>query len=159
MEESLSAEVKRADDRLAVDFGDQKMPLDITIRSMALAIAQRHCGDTTIKEGNLYQQLKMDNKLSGPLTVNHVIHAALVFERYLWGEWSKGIAGEAMEASLAEMDAAVKKHYRPGDPEERAAVDELDATIKAGVEKRVADDDQPDVVHDDPIRPHSGGSE
>ena len=77
------------------------------------------------------QQLKMDNKLVGPLTVEHVLHCALVFEMYLWGKWSKDIAGRAMEATLGDLEKAIKggaldKH-----------IDEL--------------------VDEPPTRPHSGG--
>ena len=100
----VSKEINEANARLPVVI-DREMPLEMTIRSMALSIAQRHCGDTTVKEGNLYQQLKMDNKLAGTLTVNHVIHAALIFEAYLWGKWSQDIAGKAMEQTLDELKA------------------------------------------------------
>ena len=93
----IQKQLADANARLVIDASSQPMPLDITIRSMALAIAQRHCDDVTVKEGNLYQQLKMDNKLVGPLTVQHVIHAALVFERFLWGEWSKTLIGDALK--------------------------------------------------------------
>lgn len=125
----VSKEITEANQRLAIRV-DREMPLDITIRSIALTVAQRHCGDVTVKEGNLYQQLKMDNKLAGPLTVNHVLHAALVFEMYLWGKWSKNIAEEAIETVLGELDNA----------------------IKSG-----ALDPKGDIVEDEPpIRPHSG---
>ena len=125
----VGKEIAAANERLAINV-DREMPLDITIRSIALTVAQRHCGDTTVKEGNLYQQLKMDNKLAGPLTVSHVLHAALVFEMYLWGKWSQDIAGKAMEQVIGEMNEA----------------------IKAGVLDRHIDglEDEP------PIRPHSG---
>ncbi len=105
----IGKEVTAADARLAINNTQLEMPLDITIRSMALSIAQRHCGDVTVKEGNLYQQLKMDNKLAGPLTVNHVLHAALIFEAYLWGKWSQDIAGKAMEQTLGELNAAIER--------------------------------------------------
>jgi hypothetical protein len=100
-------DVTKANSRLPVDMSAIEMPLDMTVRSMALTIAQRHCGDTTVKEGNLYQQLKMDNKLAGPLTVEHVVHCALIFEAYLWGKWSKDIAGRAMEETLSELNEAI----------------------------------------------------
>lgn len=128
----VSKEITEANQRLAISV-DREMPLDITIRSIALTVAQRHCGDTTVKEGNLYQQLKMDNKLDGPLTVNHVLHAALIFEMYLWGKWSQDIAGKAMEAVLDELDNAVKS----------GALDRKDDIV----------DGEP------PIRPHSGEGE
>ncbi len=105
---NMSKEIIAANARLAIDTSQREMPLDITIRSIALAVAQRHCGDVTVKEGNLYQQLKMDNKLAGPLTVSHVLHAALVFEMYLWGKWSQDIAGKAMEQTLNELNEAIK---------------------------------------------------
>ena len=129
----MSKELVEATARLPLDMSQSEMPLDITIRSMALTVAQRHCGDTTVKEGNLYQQLKMDNKLAGPLTVGHVLHCALIFEAYLWGKWSQDIAGKAMDQTLSELEASIKNGA-------------LDKHIE-GLE------DEP------PIRPHSGESE
>lgn len=104
---NISQELAEADARLPIDVSGVEMPLDITIRSIALSVAQRHCGDTTVKEGNLYQQLKLDNKLGGPLSAEDVIRAALIFEMYLWGKWSQDIAGKAMEQALSELDAAI----------------------------------------------------
>jgi hypothetical protein len=104
----ISREITEANARLPIDVSKVVMPLDMTIRSIALTVAQRHCGDTTVREGNLYQQLKMDDKLAGPLTVEHVIHCALIFEAYLWGKWSQDIAGKAMEQTLGELDRAIK---------------------------------------------------
>lgn len=130
---NIAKEIAEADTRLAVNNTRLEMPLDITIRSIALTVAQRHCGDVTVKEGNLYQQLKMDNKLSGPLTVNHVIHAALIFEMYLWGHYSRDIAGKAMEQVITEVNEAIR-------------TGRLDEYIE-GLE------DQP------PTRPHSGEGE
>jgi hypothetical protein len=104
---NLPAEIDAADSRLAINNTNLEMPLDITIRSIALSVAQRHCGDKTVKEGNLYQQLKMDNKLGNALSTEDVIRAALIFEMYLWGKWSQDIAGKAMETVLGEMERAV----------------------------------------------------
>lgn len=104
----ISKEIAEADSRLAINNTQLEMPLDITIRSIALTVAQRHCGDTTVKEGNLYQQLKMDNKLKGPLTVDDIVRCALIFEMYLWGKWSQDIAGKAMEQVIGEMETAIK---------------------------------------------------
>lgn len=104
----IPQEIAEANARLPIDMSQTEMPLDMTIRSMALSIAQRHCGDTTVKEGNLYQQLKMDNKLGGPLTTEDVIRCALIFEMYLWGKWSQDIAGKAMEQTLGELNAAIE---------------------------------------------------
>lgn len=114
---NVSTEIEQANARLPIDLSQHTMPLEIQIRSVALTLAQRHTGDTTVKEGNLYQHLKMDNKLGGPLTVDHVVHCALIFERFLWGEWSKGIAGDAMAKTLDELDDALK---RRSDDEEEA---------------------------------------
>lgn len=112
----LSQEVNAASARLPIDLSQITMPLDMTVRAVAVTIAQRHCGDTTVKEGNLYQQLKMDNKLVGPLTIDHVIRCALIIERYLWGEWSKGIAGEAMAQTQAELEEALKEEFKDEPP-------------------------------------------
>lgn len=125
----LSTEIAEANAQLPIDLSRHAMPLDLQIRSIALTLAQRHTGDTVVREGNLYQHLKMDNKLAGPLTVEHVLHCALIFERFLWGEWSKGVAGEAMTHTLDEMDKAIK---REGD-------------------QWFGDEEDP------PTRPHSGG--
>jgi hypothetical protein len=100
----------------AIDISQSNMPLDMTVRSVALTLATRHCGDTVVSEGNLYQQLKMDNKLAGPLTPSHVIHCALIFERFLWGEFSKCLAGEAMANSLDEINDVLKDKFKDEEP-------------------------------------------
>lgn len=118
---------------LALDLSKQELPLEMALRSTALTLAIRHTGDRTVKEGNLYQQLKMDNKLGNALTVNDVIYVALIFERFLWGEWSKGLAADAMDKTLNELDEVMKREVdaRFIDPEPAA-----------------------DRVDDPPIRPH-----
>ncbi len=75
----------------------------------------------------------MDNKLGGPLTVNYVLYCALIFERFLWGEWSKGLAADAMNQTMQELDEAVRR----------------------GVDEKFAEPDhEKDLVDDPPIRPH-----
>jgi hypothetical protein len=109
-------ELAEAEGRLPV-IVDREMPLDMTIRTIALTIAQRHVGDTVIREGNLYTQLKMDNKPIKPVSVDDVMNAALVFERYLWGEWSKGIAENALESTMTDVAAYVEKQFEAGKKE------------------------------------------
>lgn len=106
---NVEQELAEAQSRLAVVLPDTPMPMAFTVRSLALTIAQRHVGDSTVKEGNLYQQLKMDQKLGGPVSVDDVIKAALVFERYLWGEWSKGLAENAINATLTEAADVIER--------------------------------------------------
>lgn len=118
----VEKEIAEANARLPVALPDTPMPLEIQIRSVALAVAQRHCGDTVVSEGALYQQLKMDNKLGDVMTVEHVVRAALVFERFLWGEWSKGIAENALESTLTDAADAIEREFearkdRPNDGE------------------------------------------
>lgn len=140
----VGQEIAAADSRLAINNRQLEMPLDITIRSIALTVAERYCGDITVKEGNLYQHLKMDNKLAGPLTLNQVIHAALVFEMYLWGKWSQDIAGKAMETVFNELDQAIK-----------------DGALDKEIERRVGDleDDKPVTgLEDEPNQTRSGNS-
>ena len=104
----IKTEIDEANARMPVAFPDHPMSLDMQIRCTALLIAQRHVGDTCIKEGGLYQQLKMDNKLGGSVSIDDVIKAALVMERYLWGEWSKGIAENALASVETEIADAIE---------------------------------------------------
>lgn len=112
----LQEELTDANARLPVDLSETRLPLPVQMRAIALTIAQRHCGDTVVREGNLYQHLKMDNKLSGPLTIDHVIHCALIFERFLWGEWSKGVAENTMTSTLDEMEEALRRELKDEEP-------------------------------------------
>ena len=112
----IPKELSEANEQLPIKLGDRIMPLDITLRSIALTLAQRHCGDKVVREGNLYQQLKMDNKLSGPLTTDHVIHTALIFEAYLWGKWSTGIADAMIEKTLEEAKQVLEKELKDEEP-------------------------------------------
>lgn len=107
----VEKELAEANARLPVVLPDQGMPLDIQIRSIALTIAQRHVGDTCVKEGALYQQLKMDNKLGHAVSVNDVVRTALVLERYIWGEWSKNIAENAMNSTMTEVADAIEREF------------------------------------------------
>ena len=104
----IPAQLAAENKALAIDMSQTNMPLDMTVRSMALTLATRHCGDRVVKEGNLYQQLKMDNKLGGVLTEEHVIRCALIFERFLWGEFSQGLVKDAMTNALGEAEKALK---------------------------------------------------
>jgi hypothetical protein len=128
----VEQEIAEANARLPVALPDRPMPLDIQLRSIALAVAQRHVGDTCVKEGGLYQQLKIDNKLGDVVSVDQVLRTALVFERYLWGEFSKGIAENAIAAISTAAADAIEKEF-----EARSAVDE-------------------EFKDEPPIRPHSG---
>lgn len=107
----VQKELDAANAQLPVVLADHPMPLDIQIRSIALTLAQRHVGDTCVKEGALYQQLKMDNKLGNCVSIEDVIKAALVFERYLYGEWSKGIAEHAIEKASTEIADAIERKF------------------------------------------------
>ena len=86
-------------------------PSELVDLQLHLTVAQRHVGDNCIHEGGLYQQLKLDGKEIRVLSVDDVIRAALVFERYLWGEWSKGIAGNALESVTTEIAEAIEKNF------------------------------------------------
>lgn len=109
---NIPKELEEANARLPINLSDQPMPLDMNIRSIALTLAQRHVGDTVVKEGGLYQQLKLDNKPLHAVSVEDVIRVALVFERYLWGEWSKGIAEHALEATLTEAGDVLEDEFK-----------------------------------------------
>jgi hypothetical protein len=130
----VEQEIAEANARLPVALPDREMPLDIQLRSIALAVAQRHVGDTCVKEGGLYQQLKMDNKLGDVVSAEHVLRTALVFERYLWGEFSKGIAENAIAAVSTAAADAIEKEFE---------------ARSGSVEQEFKDEP--------PTRPHGGG--
>lgn len=109
---NIEQELDEANARLPIVLPDQPLPLDMQMRTIALTVAQRHVGDTVVREGNLYQQLKMDDKLGGVVTETDVVRCALVFERYLWGEWSKGIAANALEATMTDAADAIEEQFR-----------------------------------------------
>lgn len=134
----LPKELDEANARLPIVLPDRDQPLEMQMRVIALTIAGRYVGDTSVKEGGLYQALKLDNKLGQPVSVEHVIRAALVFERYLWGEWSKGIVENAINATLPEAADAIEKELR-----KRGLSPELGEAFK----------DEP------PIRPSAGSGE
>lgn len=108
---NIQEEIDEANKRLPVALPDSPLPIDYQIRCTALLIAQRHVGETCVKEGALYQQLKMDNKLGHVVSVDDVVKTALVFERYLWGEWSKGIAENALNATMTEVADAIEDEF------------------------------------------------
>lgn len=105
----VTKEIERANAALPIPVNNYQMPLDITIRSVALSVAARYIGDTSVKDASFYQALKLDNKLGPTADLNLLLHYALYLERYLWGEWSKDIAGQAMTQALNEMDKAIKQ--------------------------------------------------
>ena len=107
----VEKELSEANARLPVSLTDASLPMEFQIRSIALTLAQRHVGDTCVKEGGLYQQLKMDNKLGHAVSVDDVVKAALVLERYLWGEWSKGIAENAIAATMTKVADAIEAEF------------------------------------------------
>jgi hypothetical protein len=117
----VEKELTEANARLPLEIPDNgDVPLEMQMRVIALTIAQRHVGDTVVKEGGLYNALKMDNKLVDVVTVDHVMRAALIMERYLWGEWSKGIAEHAMEAVSTQAADIIEKEFRAKEAEMRA---------------------------------------
>lgn len=108
---NIQEEIDEANKRLPMVLPDSPLPIDYQIRCTALLLAQRHVGETCVKEGALYQQLKMDNKLGNVVSVDDVVKTALVFERYLWGEWSKGIAENAINKTMTEVADAIEDEF------------------------------------------------
>ena len=66
------------------------MQLDLTkdekLRTTALMLAVRYHQDTVVKEGELYQQMKMDQKQLRTTSAKIVVEYAWEFEKYLRGE-------------------------------------------------------------------------
>ncbi len=115
----VEKELTEAHEKLPIIIDSPSVPLDMQMRVIALTLAQRHVGDTCVKEGALYNALKMDNKLGNVVTLDDVIRAALVMERYLWGEWSKGIADHAIEAMMTEAADAIEEEFKKGPSREK----------------------------------------
>jgi hypothetical protein len=110
----VQKELAEANARLPVDLTDGTAPLAMQMRVIALTIAQRHVGDSCIKEGGLYNALKMDGQSTHIVSTDDVIRASLVFERYLWGEWSKGIAENAINTVLTEAADVIEREFNGG---------------------------------------------
>ncbi len=109
---NVANELAAANPRFAIDLSNVNLPLEMQMRTIALTIAQRHYGDTCVKEGAMYNALKMDNRPPEPLSLDHVIKAAIVFERYLWGEWSKGLAENAINATMTQAADVLEEVMR-----------------------------------------------
>lgn len=105
----VANELESAQARLPINVDSTSVPLNMQMRVIALTLAQRHVGDTCIKEGALYNAVKMDNKLGNPVSLGDVIRGAIVFERYLWGQWSKGVAEHALEATMTDIGDALEE--------------------------------------------------
>lgn len=63
------------------------IPADTMIRMAALGMAVRYCGDNVIKDGTMYQQLKLDGKPIKEGSHDLVLQSAVAFERYLRGDY------------------------------------------------------------------------
>lgn len=104
----IEKELADANARLPVAIPDNNAPMELQMRSIALTVAARFVADTAVQDGALYQQLKMDNKLGGFVTVETALRAALVFERYLWGEFSSGLVENALAATSKKVATAIE---------------------------------------------------
>lgn len=60
-----------------------------SVRTLALTMAVKYHGDTIIKDGGMYQQLRMEQKDIQPTHVNVVLKTAIEFERYLRGDYAE----------------------------------------------------------------------
>jgi hypothetical protein len=117
----VEKELGEANARLPVVI-DGQMPLEFQVRSIALTIAQRHCGDTVIKDGVMYQQYKMEGRNMKALDYGDVLKMAIIFERYLYGEFSKGVMENALRATSTDfadmMEDECRKREKGDTPEE-----------------------------------------
>jgi hypothetical protein len=50
----------------------------------------------------MYQAMKLAGADFVALTADHVIHVALQFEKYLWGQWSKSVMEQGMKDVINE---------------------------------------------------------
>lgn len=78
---------------------------EIKIRSIALAMATRHHGEAVIQDADMYRMLKMENEHRiTPLTPQMVVDTAVLFERYLLGEFSRGLTDDVLAEVMNEID-------------------------------------------------------
>ena len=101
------------------------MQLDLTkdekLRTTALMLAVRYHQDTVVKEGELYQQMKMDQKQLRTTSAKIVVEYAWEFEQYLRGESEvvkrlEEAFMERLERRLAEQEEEEDEH-----PDDRPA--------------------------------------
>jgi len=94
--------------RLPVDVSIDELPVEAKIRTIALMMATRYHAQGVIKDAPMYLQLKHEGAAMQALTPQVVIETARLFERFLLGVFSRGLAEEAMEEVAAELLAAEK---------------------------------------------------
>lgn len=103
-------------------------PLGLTheegIRATALAMAVRYHGDTIVKDGQMYQQFKLEGKNMQPTAPLLILQIAMDFERYLRGDyaaladqivggdfevWLKRKVDEASKHALQDLEAELAR--------------------------------------------------
>lgn len=77
------------------------------IAAIALSMAMKYVDITTVQDGTLYQQYKLEGKNLPPLHLDMVFEAAIQIERHLVGASDRiaAIVVEAITADLADRDA------------------------------------------------------
>ncbi len=78
-------------DSLPAAIKDAPLQLDAAtgVRMTALMMSVKYHAETTIKDGQLYQQIKLENKPIETLTNSKVLQTAIEFERYLRGDYAE----------------------------------------------------------------------
>jgi len=111
--------------------GEVVVPVPISrddgIRMMALSMAIKHIESTMLRDGALYQQLKLDGREIGVLRANAVLEKAIDFERYLRGDYAD------MAAQIVNMDFEAWLKEQTAKSVERALL-ELDKTMDEGAD-------------------------
>jgi len=85
------------------------------IAALALSMAMKFHDITTIQDGTMYQQYKMEGKNMQPLGLEHVFETAIRIEQHLLAS-SQRIANlvfDALEAGADAYDEAAKAEEKP----------------------------------------------
>lgn len=65
------------------EMADQPIPVGVAIGAVALNMAIKFCDATVVKDGVMYQQLKLENKKIGTIGLDDVFDVAQRIERHL----------------------------------------------------------------------------
>jgi len=79
------------------------------IAAIALSMAMKYCDISTVQDGALYQQYKLEGKNMTPLHLDHVFETAMKMEAYLLG------ANERISKLIVDtLEIAIKEDDPPG---------------------------------------------
>ena len=100
---------------------DTPVSPSVAIGALALNFAMKYCDITTVQDGQLYQQYKLEGKNMLPMNLHYVFEVAAQIEQHLMqtSERIAAVVCDAIEAAFTEEDEA------SGEALEQAKRDEI----------------------------------